>query len=426
MYSRILIFILVLLLVNCQRTRRINDSLSIIDVEANMNNMQKVNISQLVTTIKYISLKTSEGKSLTHVADCDFCDSLILVSDQRKCLLYDSKGNFISKIGNQGRGPGEYQYITNVCFGPDNRIYIQSLFDLFEYHRNGSFIDKYEKRFLPDNEFIGSWMMVKDSLFFGKISSSTGHEKNKALIFNKQGVIKYSFKNYILFNREKTLAGSMEHSASIYYFQNRCYFKEVYNDTMFFLDQDFHLIPLYVFKLGKFSEPISFRENKVHARDLGISKEWQNYIYIEDVFHTANHILLNCRFNSQFPARRLSPKTVMGGFTSMYNNTNVLGLFNIKTGKLIFAEPSSTDNPLFTTGLFNDIDAGPRFIPMKQVNDSIMIMWVQAVDFKNHVSSDEFKNNIPISPMKKIELEKFGLSLEETDNPVLMLIKLRN
>ena len=109
----------------------------------------------------------------------------------------------------------------------------------------------------------------------------------------------------------------------------------------------------------------------------------------------------------------------------MYNNTNVLGLFDIKAEKLIFAEPTSTDNPLFTSGLYNDIDAGPRFIPQKQVNDSVMVMWVQAGELKNHVSSDDFKNNMPKYPEKKKELEKLAASLKETDNPVLVLVRLK-
>ncbi len=420
-----LFFSLILLIINCCRTSRINNSLSIIDIEANIKNMQKVNLSQFTNIIHYIPLKTLEDLSLSHVVSCDFSDSLILVNDLRKCLLYDFEGNFISKIGNQGRGPGEYQYVTNISFGPDNRVYIQSLFDLFEYHINGSFLNKYEKRFLPDNDYIGSWLLIEDSLFFGKVSSSTGLERNKALIFNKQGGIKYFFRNYILFNRGRELAGRMEQHANIYYFQNRCFFKEAFNDTLFYLNKDFHLIPLYVFKLGKFSEPVSHRENKVQKKDLGITKEWQNYIYLEDVFHTSNHLLLNCRFNSQFPAKRLTPKTIVEGMTSMYNNTNVLGLFDIKAEKLIFAEPTSTNNPLFTSGLYNDIDAGPRFIPQKQVNDSVMVMWVQASELKNHVSSDDFKNNMPKYPEKKKELEKLAASLKETDNPVLVLVRLK-
>lgn len=387
--------------------------------------MRVVNLSQFTNDIRYIPLETFDDLTLSHVANCDFIDSLILVSNLEQCLLYNYKGNFISKIGNQGRGPGEFRYATNVSFGPCNRVFIQSLYDLFEYDLHGSFFNKFERCFLINNDYVGRWSLIKDSLFFGKISSSTGKEKNKALIFNRQGEIKIWFKNYILFNREKALAGHMEQHANIYYFRDKYFLKEIYNDTLFYLNEEYHLIPLFIFNLGKFSEPVSHRENKIKEKDLGSTKEWQNYIYLENVYQTSKYLFLDCRFNSQFPAKRLTPKTFLEGITSMYNTTNVLGIYDNEAGRLVFSKPTCTDNPLFTSGLYNDIDAGPRFFPQKQINDSILAMWVQADEFKNHIASDDFKNNVPKYPQMKKALENMANSLKETDNPVLMIVRLK-
>jgi len=49
---------------------------------------------------------------------------------------------------------------------------------------------------------------------------------------------------------------------------------------------------------------------------------------------------------------------------------------------------------IVATGLFNDIDAGPRFYPKKQVNDSVMAMWIEAKQLKDHVASDDFKKAV--------------------------------
>ncbi|MGI5913960.1 MAG: hypothetical protein ACOX5K_04455 [Bacteroidales bacterium] len=46
-------------------------------------------------------------------------------------------------------------------------------------------------------------------------------------------------------------------------------------------------------------------------------------------------------------------------------------------------------------------------------------------ELKSHVSGDDFQNSIPKCPEKKKDLEKFANSLEETDNPVLVMVRLK-
>jgi len=54
-----------------------------------------------------------------------------------------------------------------------------------------------------------------------------------------------------------------------------------------------------------------------------------------------------------------------------------------------------------------------------------MVMTVSAMDLKNHIASDDFKNNIPVYPQKKAMLEEFANNLSEFDNPVLMFVTLK-
>jgi hypothetical protein len=54
-----------------------------------------------------------------------------------------------------------------------------------------------------------------------------------------------------------------------------------------------------------------------------------------------------------------------------------------------------------------------------------LISWIDAIKLKAHVTSETFLNSTPKYPEKKKELEKLANSLKETDNPVLMLVKLK-
>ncbi|MZP67102.1 MAG: hypothetical protein GT597_13230, partial [Bacteroidales bacterium] len=44
---------------------------------------------------------------------------------------------------------------------------------------------------------------------------------------------------------------------------------------------------------------------------------------------------------------------------------------------------------------------------------------------KEYVASENFKNSKPLYPEKKKELEKLADSLKETDNPVLVMVRLK-
>jgi hypothetical protein len=145
--------------------------------------------------------------------------------------------------------------------------------------------------------------------------------------------------------------------------------------------------------------------------------------------NSATSILVNQKkfikfqFGDLIPAKRLTPKsTQIGNNVNWYNTRNVLGIYDKQKHDLIFCKPTSTDNPLFSSGIYNDLDGGPRSLPQKQINDSTIVMWVDARQLKEHGASDDFKNANPKFPEKNRELEKLAGWLSELDNPVLMMV----
>ena len=92
------------------------------------------------------------------------------------------------------------------------------------------------------------------------------------------------------------------------------------------------------------------------------------------------------------------------------------GLYNKGDHSFVFPEGG---------GLINDLDGGLPFWPNDVFQDSIMFSYRNAFEFKNYIASDAFKNSTPKYPEKKKELEKLANSLKENDNPVLMLVKLK-
>ncbi len=88
-----------------------------------------------------------------------------------------------------------------------------------------------------------------------------------------------------------------------------------------------------------------------------------------------------------------------------------------------FAQTELSENVMINDGLRNNYDGGVNFYPKYQVNDSTFAMSINAYELKQHVGSRAFRNSTPKYPEKKKELEKLGNRLNESDNPVLILMK---
>lgn len=412
---KIIGFSALLLLLSCKKN---DNSFRTVDVENNINNLKQISLSQFTDNIKYVALESKIPFSW--IARIDLSENVIIVSDMKNCLIYDNEGHFITKIGAQGRGPGEYEFVNNIGFFKDKMVSIQSIFDLMEYNLDGTFIKKYKNGFMIDNNentYFSKWVIIDDSLYFGHVPNTTGQIPYKALIINKNGKIKHIYKNYLLCNREGPVASDYEDFAHIYRFKGSTFYNELYNDTLFSLNEKHEFIPRYFFNLGRLKMPASDRVKFPSGSIMA------NYIFIWEIFQTEKYLLFKCDFGNRFPAKRLTPITVIAGTEpAWYNTKYVLGLYNKNTGDLFFCKPSSTDNPLFTSGLYNDIDGGPRFFPSKQLNDSTLVMWITAEKLKAHVASDDFKNSAPEFPEKKRQLEELANNLSELDNPVLMFV----
>jgi hypothetical protein len=78
-----------------------------------------------------------------------------------------------------------------------------------------------------------------------------------------------------------------------------------------------------------------------------------------------------------------------------------------------------------TEGIKNDLDGGPNIDLKLTKDDNTVLSWINAYELKQHIESKDFKNSTPKYPEKKKELEKLANSLNENDNPVLMLVKLK-
>ena len=422
MKKLLLTFLTFITLLICSSQKDEKNNIPIIKLENYINKWDQINLSQFLPNIRYIRIQSADSPlSIMHM-DCLFSKNVILVKDYSNCYLYDINGNFLNKVGNMGRGPGEYLLASTTSFGRNGNLYLKGSYDMIEYSLDGKLISRYKNLLKNNTGNVENWLQIDDSLFLGYVSNSTGVEKNRLIIFNKKGEVKNALKNYRILNRKGSFYADQEQHADLYRFEDQIFIKQIVNDTLFTLSSKFKLEPKYVFDFGKYTyQPFLGKPEDL----LKYSTDQGNKIWLNNLFQIHDYYFLCCNFNFNFPGKRLTPKIVRNDVTTDYNTTLALGVLNKETNKLIFCKPTNTDDPLFTTGLFNDIDGGPRFYPMRMINDSTMVMWIDPKLFKDHIKSPEFKNCIPLYPEKKQALIDFASKISEFDNAVLMLVTLK-
>jgi hypothetical protein len=107
-----------------------------------------------------------------------------------------------------------------------------------------------------------------------------------------------------------------------------------------------------------------------------------------------------------------------------HNKKGNLALIDKKTKKsyLISAFNEKTD------GISNNLDGGLRLLPLCYFTENereYLVSIIEPFQLKKHISGEIFGNSFPEFPEKKVLLKKLADNVKETDNPILMLVRLK-
>jgi hypothetical protein len=133
-------FAVLMLLVACNNSQKLNYSIKTIDLESNIGNFREISLSQINAEINYLPLLNNEKTGIDRIISMDVSSDFILVNDYKQCLLYDKSGKQIAKIYEKDRSENEKGIIMGSSFGPQNTIYIQSSNGFLEFDHNGKYL----------------------------------------------------------------------------------------------------------------------------------------------------------------------------------------------------------------------------------------------------------------------------------------------
>ena len=113
-YSLLVIILAGIVLPSCN-TR---DQSSSIDLKEN----QSVSVFDVFSDVQVIKLETTENNLITDIRKIEYYNSRYYILDERsqQIFCFDEEGSFVFKINSQGRGQGEYHYITDIAIDRKN------------------------------------------------------------------------------------------------------------------------------------------------------------------------------------------------------------------------------------------------------------------------------------------------------------------
>lgn len=111
------IIILITYITGCE-TSNDNDIIDLKDIKT-----KNIKISSIADSVYYIPLETKEKCVIKSIDEIKITDDRIFILNNRKTILiFNKTGEFMNKIDNRGKGPGEYRIISSFSVNPAKDI----------------------------------------------------------------------------------------------------------------------------------------------------------------------------------------------------------------------------------------------------------------------------------------------------------------
>lgn len=372
MRSSSLIVISIVLTCSCSRHHPSQD----FEVIQFANNpIESANLSALCSSIEYIPLETNPRCLINNIVEIKFFgDSIFIINETgwniKEILIFNTSGKFLGNFGDIGQGPEEIDSPRDIIRHSENFL-IWDKRKVAEFDKEGRFTRKLFDAFLHGNKLF----IDADMIHLYHATEYPGM------------ITQYDFDGKLI-DTIKPL--SPDHINSAFEGENVTYTNHGYNlfapsfDTVWTV-KDNSIKPKYVFDFnGEMTLQVLFQNYAVNnpvemIKILGSYQTSNVRTYLEN----EDHLLL-----LSFRARKRAYKIIR----------------------------KENNQQLDFISCVNDIDNGLFETPIT-LSDSHMIIPLQPMKIIDHL-----KKNVPD---KESPFGKMAQDIKETDNPVLMLCKLK-
>lgn len=364
-------------------------SLPTIDLVEAYDNRTEVSLSTFAEAVEYIPLETVEESLVGNYPSFYLADDKIISIVFRQIYTFDKKsGKFIEEIRGYGEGPNEYLSTKkSLEFNEEDEVFYVAKKPSLIWQLNSSGEKTGEFEIPTDENYIMGFSKLSDKLFVGYNANPTCNQKNKLTIFDSQGKILKTFPNHQSCIHDLSLGISFDTDEGRFYRdRGNVYFKETYNDTLFYVSDD-TLSAHLIFDSKNQSIPY---EDKTKYPTL---ESRANFLQPSVIDITQQHIFFQLTTKGQ-----------------TFN-----GIFNKETRETLLSDIGRTE----IHGFINDLDNFLPFVPQYATDNNQLVGYIEAPDVLAW-----FKENPDKAAQLPERLKKLG-EIKADDNPVVMIVDLK-
>jgi hypothetical protein len=319
-------------------------------------------------------------------------------------LKFSRSGKLIGTIGNRGKGPGEYINCMKMSIDEQGeRVFIQTMeLSVMVFNFDGEHMKTIQ--FPALESMLNFWVWGRDSTLVSYFEPYLGNAPFVFTEHSEQGDTLQGISNYIFFDEDEKpdiphFLPYKEQNYS-YRFGNKLHLKGAYNDTVYTYNESNKFVPKFFIDLGKHKLPEDFIYERKWKRPLPADLIWTG------VHETSDYIFLpyGYHFDQNKPEAEREEKGLV--------------VYNKKTDEGVAVKETKQ------AGLTDDLAGGPDFRPTV-TNDNTAVMLISALDMKQYLDSEEFKNREVKFPEEKEKLVQLNKKLKEEDNHFVVLAKLK-
>ena len=382
---KILVIASILLFMGCNSQNSGNrDKLRQVNIVDAFESRKFKSLSTIVDgSIDYVCLETTGKAMLGSSLWVYVSDSIIETISFRKILLFERRtGGFIREIGHYGNDPEGYRASTfTLPFDEENNVFYALGWPLRQYlcyDQSGKLVKK-----INAPKEAASFAQIDRQINVAFIKNYDGNEIRKLVLFSDVDSMIKMYPNYNRFIKQPGISMYRNHGW-FYRFDRKLCFFEQFTDTIFQVTPD-NLIPLFKLETGKYLPPY-----KSQGSISFFLNERKNYFFTDNIFESERFLFFQIGYQGSF----------------------FQGVYDKKTG-----ETGITKND---DGFENDVN---NFIPFHYFSVNTrgeLIGFMEAYKVKQWFAENPVKAARLPAHLQKLR------EIKETDNPVVMIAKLKN
>lgn len=374
------------------------------NIEAALDNCADVPLSRYVSDIEYIPLETNEKSLVVFTFDMSTDGKYLYFycySNTQQVLVFDMNGKYISQINKKGRGPGEYEGLSDFSLESDLNGQHVCLFESFAnkilvYEDDGKCV-----RDLDIKELLNA-NIDQSKLHNTSIESGVYLNRGRYVVISNTTFPKGYPGKYVRVSSNRLLVvdtlcnilkdENLGHSKAFIhsYKGNLRLSKGLSNDTLVFYDDNLNELSEISFDYGNLGSPAD-------QFSTGIDHRWNVETEKFMVFKLSAYL-------------RSMPKVFSKGLQTGSDYKSCFLVWD-KASNRMCAMPYNYE--FMAHGFKNDIDGGAPFLPLSSVgNKMYQVLW--ASDFKKYAEKSTSK-----------KMKEVAATLTDESNSVLVVATLK-